>query len=170
MKILVGISGGADSAYTAYKLKQMGHTVEGIVLEMHDYTDISSAKKCADILGIKLHTLDCRKFKQTAQNVIIFSWRPFAGAFSCCKCQFAKNICTIIQAIKIYTYMWEACCQFFRKCQQFIQIIWLWYGIIIYIFDDGIWCHTFDTKKDDIFYSCCYVCFVHLICDYWNAE
>ena len=61
MKILVGISGGADSAYTAYKLKQMGHTVEGIVLEMHDYTDISSAQKCADLLGIKLHKVDCRK-------------------------------------------------------------------------------------------------------------
>lgn len=68
MKILVGISGGADSAYTAYKLKQMGHTVEGIVLEMHDYTDILSAQKCADELGIKLHILDCR---QDFKNYVI---------------------------------------------------------------------------------------------------
>lgn len=68
MKILVGISGGADSAYTAYKLKQMGHTVEGIVLEMHDHTDVLSAQKCADELGIKLHILDCR---QDFKNYVI---------------------------------------------------------------------------------------------------
>ncbi len=61
MKILVGISGGVDSTYVAYKLKQMGHTVEGLVLEMHKYTDISSAERVADILGIKLHRLNCRE-------------------------------------------------------------------------------------------------------------
>ncbi len=61
MKILVGISGGVDSAYTAYKLKQEGHEVEGIVLIMHDYTDISSAEKTAKEIGIKLHRLDCRE-------------------------------------------------------------------------------------------------------------
>lgn len=65
MKILVGLSGGLDSTYTAYKLLKEGHDVEGIVLEMHDYTDISAAQKTADILGIKLHKVDCReKFKK----------------------------------------------------------------------------------------------------------
>ncbi len=61
MKILVGLSGGLDSTYTAYKLKQMGHTVEGLVLIMHDYTDVSGAKKTAELLGIPFHTLDCRE-------------------------------------------------------------------------------------------------------------
>lgn len=65
MKILVGLSGGLDSTYTAYKLLKEGHSVEGLVLIMHDYTDVSSAKKIADTLNIKLHTLDCRDiFKQ----------------------------------------------------------------------------------------------------------
>ncbi|MBE6718528.1 MAG: tRNA 2-thiouridine(34) synthase MnmA [Ruminococcaceae bacterium] len=61
MRILVGLSGGVDSTYTAYKLLNEGHSVEGIVLEMHDYTDITSAKKTAELLGIKLHVLDCRE-------------------------------------------------------------------------------------------------------------
>ncbi len=61
MKILVGLSGGLDSTYTAYKLINEGHEVEGIVLKMHDYTDISAAKKTAELLGIKLHILDCRE-------------------------------------------------------------------------------------------------------------
>ncbi len=72
MRILVGLSGGLDSTYTAYKLKKMGHTVEGLVLEMHDYTDVEAAKKTADILGIKLHTLDCRELfkKHVISNFI----------------------------------------------------------------------------------------------------
>ena len=61
MKILVGISGGVDSTYVAYKLKQMGHTVEGLVLEMHEHTDVTSAERVAEILDIKLHKLDCRE-------------------------------------------------------------------------------------------------------------
>lgn len=61
MKILVGLSGGVDSTYTAYKLKNMGHEVEGLVLIMHDYTDVSGAKKTAEILNIPFHTLDCRE-------------------------------------------------------------------------------------------------------------
>lgn len=72
MKILVGLSGGIDSTYTAYKLLQMGHTVEGLSLIMHDYTDVSSAKKTADLLGIPFHTLDCRQLfeKYVVSNFI----------------------------------------------------------------------------------------------------
>lgn len=72
MKILVGLSGGLDSTYTAYKLIKEGHTVEGLVLVMHDYTDVEGAKKTAELLGIKLHTLDCRELfkKHVISNFI----------------------------------------------------------------------------------------------------
>lgn len=64
MRILVGLSGGLDSTYTAYNLKNEGHSVEGLVLVMHDYTDVSAAQKTADLLGIKLNILDCRELFQ----------------------------------------------------------------------------------------------------------
>ncbi len=60
MKILLGMSGGLDSTYAARLLLSAGHTVEGAVLVMHDYTEVSEAKKSAAALGIPLHLVDCR--------------------------------------------------------------------------------------------------------------
>lgn len=61
MKILVGMSGGLDSTYSAYTLIKEGHVVEGAVLKMGDFTDISGAEKAAKLLKIKLNVIDCEK-------------------------------------------------------------------------------------------------------------
>ena len=58
MKILVGVSGGVDSAYSLLKLMREGHDVEACVLKMHEYTDCASAREVADSLGVKLHEID----------------------------------------------------------------------------------------------------------------
>ncbi len=61
MRILVGMSGGIDSTYAAIKLKNEGHTVEGAVLVMHDYTETELAKKSALEVGIPIHIVDARE-------------------------------------------------------------------------------------------------------------
>ncbi len=61
MRILLGMSGGLDSTYAALKLMEEGHSVEGAVLIMHDYTELDSAKAAARELGIRLHEVDCRE-------------------------------------------------------------------------------------------------------------
>ena len=58
MRILLGLSGGVDSAYAAKKLMQDGHCVEGAVLLMHEHTEIDAAALAAQELSIKLHVID----------------------------------------------------------------------------------------------------------------
>lgn len=58
MKILLGISGGVDSAYAAYKLKSEGHEVEGAVIKMHCHTELEAAREAAESIGIPLHIID----------------------------------------------------------------------------------------------------------------
>ena len=61
MKILIGISGGVDSTYAAFRLKEQGHTVEGAVLIMHEYTDLRAARAAAESVGIPLAVIDARE-------------------------------------------------------------------------------------------------------------
>ena len=71
MKILVGISGGVDSAFAAKRLMLEGHEVCGAVLIMHEHTELSAAREAAASVGIKLHEIDCRdSFLQIKENFV----------------------------------------------------------------------------------------------------
>lgn len=61
MKILLGMSGGVDSAYAAKMLMEQGHTVEGALLVMHEHTELLEARLAARSLNIPLHEIDCRE-------------------------------------------------------------------------------------------------------------
>ena len=67
-KIIVGLSGGVDSAVSALFLQQQGLTVEGLFMknweedDTKEYCsaaeDLKDAQAVADILGIRLHTVN----------------------------------------------------------------------------------------------------------------
>lgn len=68
MKILIGLSGGLDSTYAAYLMKNQGHDVVGAAVIMHEFTDISSAEVAAKQVGIPFVTIDYRE--QFQKNVV----------------------------------------------------------------------------------------------------
>lgn len=71
MKILVGISGGVDSAFAAKKLLLEGHQVSGAVLIMHEHTELLAAREAAASVGIPLYEIDCRdSFEDIKKNFV----------------------------------------------------------------------------------------------------
>lgn len=60
-RIIVGISGGVDSAYALYSLKSQGHTVIAVYLNMlGNEQDTERAKKCADDASSPFISVDCK--------------------------------------------------------------------------------------------------------------
>lgn len=73
-KVLVGISGGLDSSYTAYILKKRGYHVDGIHFSNGLVTDkaIETINRTAEFLGITVQFVDIRdKFEELLSHVDI---------------------------------------------------------------------------------------------------
>ncbi len=87
MKILLGMSGGVDSAFSAELLKAEGHEVEGAVLKMHGFTDVEGAKRAADKAGIKLHIIDCAEAFE--KNVVSY----FVSEYACGRTPSPCTVC-----------------------------------------------------------------------------
>jgi len=75
MKIAVAMSGGIDSSYAAYKLKQNYKNVEGFTFKVDNYFDTEKAKYVAAVLGIKHKIIDISKeFKEKVIQYFIKSY------------------------------------------------------------------------------------------------
>ena len=107
-KVLIGLSGGVDSAFATYLLKKQGYEVEALYLKLHGREDyfqenITKAKYIANVLNVSLHILDVQKdFFQTVYKPFVETYISGATPNPCIVCnremkfgkmfEFAKKI------------------------------------------------------------------------------
>ena len=91
-RVLVGISGGVDSAVSAFLLKQQGYEVVGATMVMFGSDDankqlIEDAKIVANSLNIKHYVLDFReRFKETVVKNFINEYKSGRTPNPCVVC------------------------------------------------------------------------------------
>lgn len=92
MKVALLMSGGVDSSYSAYLLKQAGHEVLGIYLKLHDKEKkhevfIANCQKVAKNLDIDFMVIDAQKeFKEVVYNYFIESYKRGETPNPCAMC------------------------------------------------------------------------------------
>ena len=92
MKIALLMSGGIDSSYSAYLLKQEGHEVVGIYLKLHEdenkhKINIANIEKVSHHLGIETHIIDAKAlFKEHVYDYFVRSYEQGLTPNPCAFC------------------------------------------------------------------------------------
>ena len=88
MKVMVGLSGGVDSAAAAYLLKEQGYEVAGATFRMFDEWDgAKDAKAVAEHLGIPHYIFDFREiFKKEVLDNFTEEYKKGRTPNPCVRC------------------------------------------------------------------------------------
>ncbi len=92
MKIALLMSGGIDSSYSAYLLKNEGHEVVGIYLKLHDdeskhTINIANIEKVSRHLDIETHVIDAKAlFKEHVYDYFVRSYEQGRTPNPCAFC------------------------------------------------------------------------------------
>ena len=94
-KVIVGMSGGVDSAVAAYLLKQQGYEVIGVTLRVWGSDEdgdsrcceIDEARRVCEILGVRYHPHNCTSlFKQKVVTPFVDSYLEGMTPNPCIEC------------------------------------------------------------------------------------
>ena len=90
MRVLVGVSGGVDSAVSAYLLKQKGYEVVGIYMKMHDGNHTENLEKIEYLskkIGFSYVVEDVREeFRKEVYEYFVKSYEEGATPNPCAMC------------------------------------------------------------------------------------
>ena len=100
-KVILGLSGGMDSAYVAIKLLEMGYDVTAVNIIMCDDCDGSeSSRKLAEGLGIKFDVIDARRdFEELVIKPFVSSYVSGVTPNPCVLCN------PTVKIGKLFSYM-----------------------------------------------------------------
>ena len=92
MKVGLLLSGGVDSSYSAYLLREQGHEVIGVYLKLHDddakhAMNIENVKKVGQNLGIETHIIDAKTlFKEKVYDHFVNAYKEGITPNPCALC------------------------------------------------------------------------------------
>lgn len=92
MKVALLMSGGIDSSYSAYLLKEQGHEVIGIYLKLHEdekkhAVNIANIEKVSKYLNIETHVIDAKAlFKEHVYDYFVRSYEQGLTPNPCAFC------------------------------------------------------------------------------------
>jgi tRNA-specific 2-thiouridylase len=107
LKILVALSGGVDSSYTAYLLKNEGFEVHGVYLKLFENDsyhekNLQNIKKITSYLGIDYTVLDLQnEFKENVYDYFVNSYKNGITPNPCVMCNREIKLGSLVEyAIK----------------------------------------------------------------------
>lgn len=102
-RVVVGLSGGVDSAVAAVLLKEAGYDVVGITFKFTDDFEADDAIKVANELNIEHHIVDYRDiFKEQVINKFIADYRSGITPNPCIMCNKEVKLNFLYQEMKKY--------------------------------------------------------------------
>ena len=108
MRILVGISGGVDSAVTTYLLKKQGFEVIGLYMKMHKGVNhkenLSKIDKLSKLIGFKYYIEDVEdEFRKKVYDYFVESYKEGATPNPCAMCNTHIKFGIFMQFLEKYS-------------------------------------------------------------------
>lgn len=122
-KIVIAMSGGVDSSVAAALLKEQGHDVIGISLQLWNYSsntdnrfgtccsldDLSDARRVADKIGIPFYILNMEKeFKEEVVDYFVGEYLQARTPIPCTLCNQRLKFDHLLKKAEIYGYDYVA--------------------------------------------------------------
>jgi tRNA-specific 2-thiouridylase len=125
LKVLVGISGGVDSAVSVYLLKQKGYEVVGLYLKMHEdvshQENIQKIEKLSKILNFEYHIEDITEsFRKKVFDYFIESYKNGLTPNPCAMCNKEIKFGEFIQFLDKYNCEYLATGHYVRSDGEFL--------------------------------------------------
>ncbi|MEO1924304.1 MAG: 7-cyano-7-deazaguanine synthase, partial [Nautiliaceae bacterium] len=125
MKVLVGISGGVDSAVTAYLLKKQGYEVIGLYMKMHSGVNhkenLEKIEKLSKLIGFDYYIEDVEEeFKKKVYEYFVKSYKEGATPNPCAMCNIEIKFGIFMNFLEKYSCEKAATGHYVRNDGEFL--------------------------------------------------
>ncbi len=123
--MLVGISGGVDSAVSAYLLKEAGYEVVGLYMKMHSGVNhkenLLKIEKLSNLIGFEYYVEDVEEeFKKKVYDYFVKSYKEGATPNPCAMCNIEIKFGIFMQFLEKYSCQKAATGHYVRCDGEFL--------------------------------------------------